>query len=311
MTTLNGELRLNPFFISAKSNTSECEDIINIDENVINYKWIDPDTRFEHYFLNESTEMESIHSFTNPVKTRIFGVVYPEKVSLFTQLDNYTSTKEETQFLKRKRLREKRRRRDNRDNIRKKIKRGFFNFGLIKGLNEKLRRSGSRLNFERFPQNFVSDVSKESNKELLNMSLFEIFENKNLYERKEKEEEDETEKETEKETETERETEKEESKEEEVEGKEEEKESEEEEKKENLKNYYHNLKVIKSDDIQENADLRRILNKKYCELFEEYVNSKEFEDEVKRLKEKNMSDDYIERYIILAKYYVEYFSNQI
>ena len=60
---------------------------------------------------------------------------------------------------------------------------------MIKGLNEKLRRSGSRLNFERFPQNFVSDVSKESNKELLNMSLFEIFENKNLYERKEKEEE--------------------------------------------------------------------------------------------------------------------------
>jgi len=78
-----------------------------------------------------------------------------------------------------------------------------------------------------------------------------------------------------------------------------------------LKNYYHNLKVIKSEDIKENADLRRILNKKYSELFEEYVNSKEFEDEVKRLKEKNMSDDYIERYIILAKYYVEYFSNQI
>ena len=69
--------------------------------------------------------------------------------------------------------------------------------------------------------------------------------------------------------------------------------------------------MIKNDDIQENADLRRILNKKYSELFEEYVNSKEFEDEVKRLKEKNMSDDYIERYIILAKYYVEYFSNQI
>ena len=266
MTTLNEEFGFNSYFLSAESNNSEYEDVLKVDENVINHHRIDTDTRFKHYFLNESTKIDSLHSFCAPVKIKIFDVVYPEKVSLFTALDNYTSTKDETSFLKRKRFQEKRRRRDNRDNIRKKIKRAFFNFALIKKLNGRLRKIGSRLNFERFPQNFVINVSKELNKELLNMSLLEIFEEKDLYEGKEDEEEN------------------------------------------DLKNYYHNLKVVKSEDVQENAALKTILNKKYCELFEEYVNSQEFVDEVKRLKEKNMEDDYIERYINLAKYFVEYFS---
>ena len=75
-------------------------------------------------------------------------------------------------------------------------------------------------------------------------------------------------------------------------------------------NYKHNLKVVKSEDVQDNAEFKSILNKKYSELFEEYINSKEFEDEIERLKEKKMEDDYIKIYINLAKHFIEFFSNQ-
>ena len=68
--------------------------------------------------------------------------------------------------------------------------------------------------------------------------------------------------------------------------------------------------MVKSEDVQDNAEFKSILNKKYSELFEEYINSKEFEDEIERLKEKKMEDDYIKIYINLAKHFIEFFSNQ-
>jgi hypothetical protein len=76
-----------------------------------------------------------------------------------------------------------------------------------------------------------------------------------------------------------------------------------------LEKYYNNLKVIESEDIKNDAETKRIINKKFSELFEEYVNSEEFQvKEIERLKEKKMEDDYILKYINVAKYYVEYFS---
>ena len=69
-----------------------------------------------------------------------------------------------------------------------------------------------------------------------------------------------------------------------------------------LKYYYRNLNVLRSKEIQENKELKNILSKKYCELFEEYTNSKEFKiDEIERLKSNNMEESYIKRYIYLAK----------
>ena len=79
--------------------------------------------------------------------------------------------------------------------------------------------------------------------------------------------------------------------------------------KKGLTNYNHNLKVIRSKEVQENLELKTILNKKCCELFEEYINSKEFRvDEINRLKKKKMNDSYIQRYICLAKHLIEFFS---
>jgi len=74
-----------------------------------------------------------------------------------------------------------------------------------------------------------------------------------------------------------------------------------------LNSYYYNLKLINSKEIQENKELKNILNLKLLNIFEEYINSKELNiDEIKRLKCKNMKDSYIKRYIHLAKNFIKF-----
>ena len=81
------------------------------------------------------------------------------------------------------------------------------------------------------------------------------------------------------------------------------------ENEEGIFKYEHNLKVIQSDEIRENEEFKKILNKKFSELFTEYINSNEFNiDEINRLKGKKIGDEYINRYKYFAKNLVEYFS---
>ena len=76
-----------------------------------------------------------------------------------------------------------------------------------------------------------------------------------------------------------------------------------------LNKYYHNLKVLKSKEINDNNALKNIVNKKFSKLFEEYINSDKFEiDEINRLKAKNKKDNYIKRYIHFAKNFIKSFS---
>ena len=194
-------------------------------------------------------------------KIKIFDVIYREQISLFTNIEKDLIINEQN-YIKRKRNNKRRRRRDNQDNMRKKIKRGFLNNSLIPKINLLLKSSGNILYFEKFPQNFISNISRQINNKLINMTLKEIFERKELYEDKD------------------------------------------------INNYNHNLTVIKSEEIQECDELKIILNKKYCELFEEYINSKEFQiDEINRLKNKDMNDEYIEKYLFLAKHFTDFFNN--
>jgi len=80
-----------------------------------------------------------------------------------------------------KRSFKKRKRKDNTDNKRRKIKRSFFNCALIKMLNKILKSMGSKLYFIKLSQEFVSDVNKETNKKMLNQTIKEILENTKLY----------------------------------------------------------------------------------------------------------------------------------
>ena len=154
------------------------------------------------------------------------------------------------------------RRRENMDNIHKKIKTVFFNNFIYNKINEKLKKKKSRLYFVKFPISFVNDVKRNTNKDIINLSLLEIISKKELY------------------------------------------------NENDLSNYYHNLKVIENKETLENEELKEILNKKYCELFEEYINSKEFNiDEINRLKNNNLGDVYIKRYLYLAKHFIKYFEN--
>ena len=201
-------------------------------------------------------------------KKKYFNVIYPHNDSLFNKTDkediNLITEKDDINFLGNKRLSYRRQRKDNKDNIRTKIKRGFFNSALINKLNDKLKSIGSTKYFMKFPQNFVSDISQKRNKEIVNMTLKEIFEKKELY------------------------------------------------KQENeigFENYLHNLKVIQSEIIKENSEFKKILNKTFRELYEEYINSDEFKiGEIGRLKEHKMEDDYIKKYIYLSRELIDFFN---
>ena len=76
-----------------------------------------------------------------------------------------------------------------------------------------------------------------------------------------------------------------------------------------LNNFHHNYQVIEKKEIKENIELKKIFNKKYIELFKEYINSKEFKiDEINRLRKK-FEKSYIERYIYLSKNFIEFFAS--
>jgi len=201
-------------------------------------------------------------------KALIFKIDYCPKNSLFTKtkVNNILVEEEkENRFINSKRTTTRRKRMENKDNIRKKIKRGFLNYTLIKKLNEKLKQIGSKTYFEKFPQFFSSDVDQKRNKKILNMILGEIFYHKELYVN---------------------------------------------ENKKGLDNFKHNLKVIQSEEIQNSKIFKNILNKTFMQLYEEYLNSNEFNIcEINRLKDNNMDDAYIRRYKVIAKDLMKFFCN--
>ena len=82
-----------------------------------------------------------------------------------------------------------------------------------------------------------------------------------------------------------------------------------------LEKYNHNLKLInllKSEeynDIRQNTQIDRILNMKYYDLFQEYITSNKFIEEINRLKNNKMKfdDSYIEKYIYYSLNFINNF----
>ena len=235
------------------------EDLFNQEENSIINNDINYYTFSNEYpFYNDILD-NTVQSFEK--KKNIFNVIYPNKISLFTK----TEIELPEILIGRKRESERKRRKYNQDNIRKKIKRGFLSI-LIDKLNKILVSIGINLYFVKLPQSFVSDVVRKTNKEILNLTLEEIFKKEELYKL---------------------------------------------DKDEDLSKYHHNLDVINNEQIQGNENFKKILNKKYYEIYEEYINSNEFKvDEINRLKKNNSEeadDEYINKYISLAQHFLEFF----
>ena len=239
-----------------------------------NLKYINPilplkeeekiEEEFLYHYSNSTKDDNSKIEFISQ-KRKIFNINYRIRFDEFNDVQNKSLSplsplSNEKSFLKNEVLSTKKRRRENLDNIRKKIKTVFFNNYLYKKINEALKNKKSKLYFVKFPISFVNDIKRNTNKDIINKSLLEIMLNKGLY------------------------------------------------NENDLDNYYHNLKVVGNKEILENEELKAILNKKYCELFEEYINSKEFNiNEINRLKNNNMEDVYIKKYIYQSKYFMEYF----
>jgi hypothetical protein len=236
-----------------------------------NLKYINPilplkegekiEEEFLYHYSNSTKDDNSKIEFISQ-KRKIFNINYRIRFDEFNDVQNKSLSplSNEKSFLNNEILSTKKRRRENLDNIRKKIKTVFFNNYLYKKINEALKNKKSKLYFVKFPISFVNDIKRNTNKDIINKSLLEIMLNKGLY------------------------------------------------NENDLDNYYHNLKVVGNKEILENEELKAILNKKYCELFEEYINSKEFNiNEINRLKNNNMEDVYIKKYIYQSKYFMEYF----
>ena len=130
--------------------------------------------------FNEENQKDS-------TKSEKYGKIFviskdKKKESLFIKTNTKSSfSKEDEKLIGKKRLEIRRPRRENKDNMRKKIKRSFLNYALIKKLNDKLKSKGYAKYFEKFPSFFVTDIDRKRNKDILNMTLKEIFEKKELY----------------------------------------------------------------------------------------------------------------------------------
>ena len=158
------------------------------------------------------------------------------------------------------RNKEKQPRYKNNDNVRRIIKRRFFNTYLKDALNKKLKKLGYKELFRYFPQKLVGEITKTKNKELMNMTLFQIIEKNDSYIKKD------------------------------------------------LINFEYNLEIIKKIKTDEKAEIYFILNKKFSEIFEEYVNSDAFKEEIVRLNSKHKNEEfYLQRYEYLAKNFVRFY----
>ena len=71
----------------------------------------------------------------------------------------------------------KRKRKKDKDNYRKKIKRRFFNVYLINKLEAMLKRIGIKNYFRKFPSAFACDIDRKRCNKIFKMTLREIFEN--------------------------------------------------------------------------------------------------------------------------------------
>lgn len=240
----------------------------------------------EQYFVDISDSSQNN-------KKNIFKVIYPKNFFIFSNLGKNINIELTTSDKYKYKIHPKNRqpRCIYKDDIRKIIKRRFLHTHLKKALNCKLKEAGYKKLLQNFSQSFAGTVSIEKEKKSINQTLFEMFGNKELYmpivpsSLKGKTFENKL-------------------------------------IEKNLLKYENNLELINQIKKDNNPELNIIFNKSYSDLFGEYINSKEFIEEVERLKkskikkksfkksviEKIPKENYIEKYIYLAKHFIEFCS---
>ena len=123
-------------------------------------------------------ESSSSKSNIRVEKNKIFLTVYPRRVTIFTKAENkleFLKISSEEKFMNKKR------RRNKEDDIRRMIGRRFFNDVLLNLINAKLKKVGCINIFEKFQQDVIYYLVKKYNKNVLEMTLEDIFTKKELY----------------------------------------------------------------------------------------------------------------------------------
>ena len=159
-------------------------------------------------------------------------------------------------------------RKENSDNIRKKIKTRFLK-ALRNRVNERLRKAGSQKLFKFLPQNFISNISKEKNKLILDLTFKEIFAKNFIKDEKECDLE----------------------------------------LKKYHHNLSVLSYLEKNKEIMENSNYIIFKDMTFSQIFKEYLISKDFEIEIASLKQEKENDKYIKDYIIKASNLLNFFSN--
>ena len=162
-------------------------------------------------------------------------------------------------------------RKENADNIRKKIKLRFLKH-LRNVVNERLTSAGAKKKFKFLAQKFTSDITREKNKAVLNLSFKEIF-SKNFWEGFTLNEENNS---------------------------------------DLLNYYHNIsvLEYLeKNKEISEKSNFNIFKDMKFYQIFNEYLKSREFEMEIASLKKEKENDKYIKNYIIKARDLIDFFAN--
>ena len=168
-------------------------------------------------------------------------------------------------------------RKDKEDDIRKKTKSSFHKI-LLTTINELLKLAGSIFTFESFPQNFITDITLQTNHEVMELTYEELFDythdkvvEENKYE---------------------------------LRGYKEQANKVAEKKYEKNKKTLEYLK--KNKEISEKSGWERIKNSKYVDLLKEYFNTDNFKKLVEKLSQKE-DKAYMDSFKFFSDKYVEFF----
>ena len=208
--------------------------------------------------LNENSEIKDIFPF-NESQRKIMSKMENKKI-FYTLKKNVDK-----------------RRKEREDNIRKKIKSNFHK-KIFKLINEKLKKAGAKLYFQSLPQYFISDITKKTNFDALEINYKDLFEytHERLINNKIVNSKIEV------------------------------------MKRVSEKKYRKNIETLNYLDnnleISEKSGWSKIKSMKYVDLLEAYFNSKEFEESIEKL-EKKETKNYINDYIYYSLNYIEHFKS--
>ena len=157
------------------------------------------------------------------------------------------------------------------DDIRKKIK-ARFHKSIKNIINDNLRKAGSKKLFTYLPQVFISSITKEKNRSVLNLSFREILQKDFVSEADNKKYKN---------------------------------------RNVDIAKYKRNISVLEyldnNPEICQNSGFDIFSNMKYADLLDEYFKSEEFEKAICKLREENEDEEYIKEYIMKSKSYLHFF----